>query len=62
MGLTGASSRLEHVSYAEAYGQQFDDMARRVPDLTRIRQMIGFQPGLALEPIIQSVIASLRQG
>src|SRR4051794_26726262 len=35
--MTGTKSSVEHVSYEAPYGQQFEDMARRVPDLSRIR-------------------------
>ncbi len=58
--LTGSSSRIEHIPYEQAYGQKFDDMARRVPDLTRIRQAIGFDPRYSLNEIIESITASER--
>jgi UDP-glucose 4-epimerase len=51
-----SSSMIEHVSYQEAYGQQFEDMLRRVPDLSRIRKAIGFSPRMNLEQIVKSVI------
>lgn len=60
--LTGSSSRIEHVSYEQAYGQPFDDLARRVPSLKRIRAVIGFAPKFNLDQIIQSVIADQRGG
>jgi UDP-glucose 4-epimerase len=44
------------VPYAEAYERGFEDMMRRVPDLTRIRSAIGYQPKVTLSEIIQSVI------
>jgi UDP-glucose 4-epimerase len=54
--LAGSSSRIEHVSYEQAYGQPFDDLPRRVPKLDRIRAAIGFSPRFNLEQIIRSVI------
>ena len=42
ISLAGSSSAIEHLSYQEAYGQQFEDMQRRVPDLSRIGKAIGF--------------------
>jgi UDP-glucose 4-epimerase len=51
-----SSSKIEHVSYEKFYGRAFDDMMRRVPDLSRIRAAIGYKPGLDLEGIIRSVV------
>jgi UDP-glucose 4-epimerase len=44
------------VSYAEAYGEGFEDCRRRVPDLTRLRQTIGFEPRYGLDEIIREVV------
>jgi UDP-glucose 4-epimerase len=54
--LSGSSSTIEHITYEQAYGQSFDDMSRRVPNLERVREVIRFQPTLKLEQIIRSVI------
>ena len=54
--LSGSTSKMEHISYEQAYGQSFDDMARRVPKLDRIRSVISFAPKLKLDQIIRSVI------
>lgn len=54
--MTGSASRIEYISYERAYGQQFDDLPRRVPDLRRIHQAIGFAPRWSLDQIIRSVI------
>jgi UDP-glucose 4-epimerase len=45
------------VSYAEAYGQDFEDCRRRVPDISRLRQAVGDQPHRSLDEIIAEVIA-----
>jgi UDP-glucose 4-epimerase len=58
----GSASRVEHQTYQEAYGQQFDDMPRRVPDLGRIREAIGFSSGFSLDQIIASVVEAHRDG
>jgi UDP-glucose 4-epimerase len=58
--LAGSSSTIEHISYERAYGQQFDDLPRRVPRLDRIRSAIGFKPHYSLDQIIQSVIDEKR--
>lgn len=56
----GSGSGVQHLTYEQAYGQQFEDMARRVPDLSRIRSVIGFAPRHSLDQIIASVVAFLR--
>ena len=55
--VTGSSSTITYVPYESAYGAGFEDMQRRVPDCTRARQLIGFQPSRSLADIIQDVAA-----
>jgi UDP-glucose 4-epimerase len=57
ISLAGSKSRIEHISYEQAYGHRFEDMPRRVPRLDKIREAIGFAPHRELDEIIQSVIA-----
>lgn len=56
----GSSSAIELVPYERAYGREFDDLPRRVPDLSRIRSAIGFAPRQSLDAIIRSVIEHRR--
>lgn len=56
IAITRSSSSILRIPYEQAYGQQFDDLPRRVPQLERIRQAIGFSPTQSLDQIIQSVI------
>ena len=58
--LAGSKSAIEHVSYEKAYGQQFDDMPRRVPKLEKIRGAIGFKRKYDTEQIIRAVIEDQR--
>lgn len=51
---------IEFQSYANAYDESFEDIRRRVPDLTRVRDAIGFNPTYTLDAIIDSVAASMR--
>jgi len=51
---------VEFQSYADAYDDDFEDVRRRVPDLTRLRETIGYKPGDDLDRIIRDVIASRR--
>jgi len=46
--------------YDEAYESGFEDMPRRVPDITRIRNLIGWRPTLALAEIVDRVVAHMR--
>jgi len=54
--LAGSHSQIVHVPYDEAYEEGFEDMPRRVPDTTKIADLIGFKPTLSLNDIVRSVI------
>jgi len=58
--LSGSSSEIVHVPYDVAYEEGFEDMPRRVPDISKIHSLIGFRPERSLEEILQSVIAYHR--
>ncbi len=53
---TESKSSIVSVPYDEAYEEGFEDMERRVPDITKINRMIGFRPTLSLDAIIESVL------
>lgn len=53
--LVNPSAPIAHVPYDEAYAPGFRDMLRRVPDITRLRQLLGFEPSVGLDGIIESV-------
>lgn len=55
----GSRSSVETVPYAKAYRQGFEDLGRRVPDLTRVRELVGFSPRFSLEQTIRDVAAWL---
>ncbi|MEP6911262.1 MAG: GDP-mannose 4,6-dehydratase [bacterium] len=55
--LTNSESEIIFVPYDEAYEEGFEDMPRRVPDITKINQLVGFRPEMTLEGILQSVIS-----
>ncbi len=52
----GSSSEIMYIPYDKAYEEGFEDMRRRVPDITKIQQLTGFVPKLSIEEIIDSVI------
>jgi UDP-glucose 4-epimerase len=55
--LTNSESEIVFVPYDEAYEEGFEDMPRRVPDITKINELVGFRPEMTLEGILQSVIS-----
>lgn len=58
--LTGSTSGIELIPYAEAYGTGFEDMERRVPDTTKIRELTGWSPVRTLDDILAETIAEAR--
>jgi UDP-glucose 4-epimerase len=59
--ITGSDSEIVHVPYDRAYEQGFEDMPRRVPDVSKIRQLIGYRPTVDLENILVKIITSMRE-
>jgi UDP-glucose 4-epimerase len=57
---TGSKSPVKLVPYSEAYTAGFEDMRRRIPDLTRIGRLIGYRPTRGLDQILEDVIAEQR--
>ena len=53
--ITGSESEIVTVPYGEAYEAGFEDMQRRVPDLTRIRRLIDYRPTVDLDEIIRRI-------
>ena len=58
---TGSKSEIQYIPYSEAYEAGFEDMARRVPDTTKINAAIGWKPTIALPQILDDVIAYHRK-
>lgn len=55
--LTGSSSTIEKIEYEKAYPQGFEDMQRRVPDISKIKQVLGWTPEINLDQIIKDIAA-----
>jgi len=51
-----SKSRIEYMSYADAFEEGFEDMMHRQPDLTKINNFIGWEPKLKLNDIITRMI------
>jgi UDP-glucose 4-epimerase len=58
--LAGSDSPIQLVPYDEAYEAGFEDMPRRVPDISRLQALIGYQPKVALDDIVRRVIEHFR--
>ncbi len=58
--VTGSQSPIVTIPYDQAYEAGFEDMPRRVPDLSKIHDLVGYQPAVELDDIIRRVVDSQR--
>jgi len=58
--MTGSSSPIHYIPYDQAYEEGFEDMPRRVPDITKIRAFVGYEPKVPLDDIIRTVVEYMR--
>ena len=58
--VTGSGSPIHYIPYDEAYEAGFEDMPRRVPDIARIRDLVGYEPQVTLDEIIDRVVRHMR--
>ena len=56
----GSKSEIKYIPYSEAYGDGFEDMERRVPNIDLIKSLTGWQPKRDLTQIIKDVAEDLR--
>lgn len=54
--LTHSSSEIVFVPYDEAYEEGFEDMPRRVPDISKVSRLVGFRPQMNLDGILETVV------
>ena len=54
--LTRSESEIVFVPYDEAYEEGFEDMPRRVPDIAKVHELVGFRPEMTLDGILHSVM------
>jgi UDP-glucose 4-epimerase len=59
--MTGSASPIVQIPYDQAYEAGFEDMPRRVPDISKIHALVGYRPTVELDEILTRVIESLRQ-
>ena len=55
----GSQSAIEFVRYEEIYGRSFEDMRRRVPDLAKIRRVVGYRPQITLDMLLDMTIRDM---
>jgi UDP-glucose 4-epimerase len=53
--ITGSKSRIEKIAYERAYPEGFEDMQRRVPDISKINRVLGWKPEINLDQIIKDI-------
>ncbi len=58
ISLLGSKSKIEKIPYADAYPDGFEDMQRRVPDISKIKRVLDWSPQLDLDQIIKDIAAS----
>ena len=58
--MTGSCSPIHYIPYDQAYEEGFEDMPRRLPDLSKIEAMIGYKPRFSLDDILAHVIEYFR--
>jgi UDP-glucose 4-epimerase len=59
--MTGSSSDIVRIPYDQAYEAGFEDMPRRVPDISKIKALVGYTPTVELDEILTRVIEYFRQ-
>ena len=55
--ITGSNSCIEKIAYEKAYPEGFEDMQRRVPDISKIKRVIGWAPEINLDQVIKDIAA-----
>lgn len=54
--ITKSKSKIKYIPYEKAYEEGFEDMQRRVPDISRINKLIGFKPTYTLQEIVKDIV------
>jgi len=55
--ITGSNSSIEKIAYEKAYPEGFEDMHRRVPDISKIKRVLGWTPEINLDQVIKDIAA-----
>jgi len=62
ISVTGSKSEVTYVPYSEAYGEGFEDMERRVPNIQLINELVGWKPKRDLSMMISDISAEMKKG
>jgi len=57
LGITGSDSEITHVPYSRAYGKDFEETRRRVPDVSRAQEVLGFEAGTPFDEGLRRTLA-----
>ncbi|WP_047865104.1 hypothetical protein [Rubrobacter aplysinae] len=57
----GVKLAIKHVSHEEVYGEDYEEIPRRVPDVGRTERTLGWRPELSLEDMLQRTIDSVKR-
>lgn len=61
INLTKSRSKIIHIPYQKAYGSSFEDMLRRIPNISKAKRLIGFSPKIKLEDSIKRIITEKKK-
>lgn len=59
--VTGSNSKINKLSYEQAYPNGYEDMMTRVPDISKIGQFLGWRPEISLDQIIKDIFVYLKK-
>lgn len=59
--LSNSSSKIEHISYEQAYGTDFEDIRHRCPDLTKLQKLTGYQAQYGIRDTVSDLIADSKR-
>jgi len=62
LSITGSQSEIVYVPYDQAYEPGFEDLQRRVPDISRVSALIGWEPQIPLEDSIRAIAEQMTDG
>jgi len=59
--ITKSNSKIKYIPYEKAYEEGFEDMQRRIPDISKINKLIGFKPTYTLAEIIKDIVSYVKK-
>jgi UDP-glucose 4-epimerase len=59
--MTDSSSTITYVPYEQAYEKGFEDLRRRVPDISKAKRLVGFEPKTSLDTLLRRVIEYFKE-